>query len=182
MYGRPRGRTLGLLSALPRAKPGVPNVLLLVMDTVRGPSQPLWLPARDHTQPGSVVAQGVRFDQARSTAPWTLPSHASMFTGKVAAPDGRERRRSARRGPSDARRVPGRPAATSRRVRRQHLLLQFLVRPGRGFSHYEDFYDEDLAVSITETLRCSRSAGAWSAREPSLGCRAGGGRMPRSQS
>ena len=28
-----------------------------------------------------LAAGGVRFDEARSTAPWTLPSHASMFTG-----------------------------------------------------------------------------------------------------
>ena len=26
---------------------------------------------------------------------------------------------------------------------------------GRGFTHYEDFYDEDLVVSVTETLRSS---------------------------
>ncbi len=26
---------------------------------------------------------------------------------------------------------------------------------GRGFSHYEDFYDEDRVVSVSETLRCS---------------------------
>ena len=26
---------------------------------------------------------------------------------------------------------------------------------GRGFSHYEDFYDEDLVVSVRETLRAS---------------------------
>src|SRR6185437_2330897 len=27
--------------------------------------------------------KGVSFDQARSAAPWTLPSHATMFTGRL---------------------------------------------------------------------------------------------------
>ena len=29
-----------------------------------------------------LAGRGVRFDSARSTCPWTLPSHASMFTGR----------------------------------------------------------------------------------------------------
>ena len=29
-----------------------------------------------------LAEQGVRFDCARATAPWTLPSHASLFTGR----------------------------------------------------------------------------------------------------
>ena len=29
-----------------------------------------------------LAARGIRFDSARSTCSWTLPSHASMFTGK----------------------------------------------------------------------------------------------------
>ncbi|MBV8217148.1 MAG: sulfatase-like hydrolase/transferase, partial [Solirubrobacterales bacterium] len=29
-----------------------------------------------------LAQQGIRFDEARATAPWTLPSHASFFTGR----------------------------------------------------------------------------------------------------
>ena len=59
-----------------------PNVLWVVLDTVRA----------DHTGPGgydrattprlaALAAEGVTFERAYSTASWTLPAHASMFTG-----------------------------------------------------------------------------------------------------
>jgi arylsulfatase A-like enzyme len=60
-----------------------PNVLWVVLDTVRA----------DHTGPGgygrattprlsALAAEGVTFERAYSTASWTLPAHASMFTGR----------------------------------------------------------------------------------------------------
>jgi arylsulfatase A-like enzyme len=59
-----------------------PNVLLIVMDAVR--SRNVTLSRNDPANtPGLYrrAAEGVVFDWAFSTAPWTLPSHASMFTG-----------------------------------------------------------------------------------------------------
>ena len=59
------------------------NVLLIVLDTVRAWSMSVYgypratTPALAHWAGG-----GVRFSRAFSTAPWTLPSHASMFTGR----------------------------------------------------------------------------------------------------
>jgi arylsulfatase A-like enzyme len=55
----------------------------VVLDTVRA----------DHTGPGgygrattprlsALAAEGVTFERAYSTASWTLPAHASMFTGR----------------------------------------------------------------------------------------------------
>ena len=42
-----------------------------------------------HAASGAVgSAKGVVFDGAHSTAPWTLPSHASMFTGRYASETG----------------------------------------------------------------------------------------------
>lgn len=71
------------LTALPEAPTGAPNVLLIVMDTVRAQSLSLY----GYAQPTSpqlarLARSGVQFDQAIATAPWTLPSHASMFTGR----------------------------------------------------------------------------------------------------
>ena len=59
-----------------------PNVLLLVLDTVRA----LELSAYGNLRPTSprlaaLAAEGVRFELAVATAPWTLPSHATIFTG-----------------------------------------------------------------------------------------------------
>jgi arylsulfatase A-like enzyme len=58
-------------------------VLLLILDTVRAQSLSLYGYARP-TTPNLVrmAADGVVFESAFSTAPWTLPAHASMFTGR----------------------------------------------------------------------------------------------------
>ena len=60
-----------------------PNVLLITLDTVRAANLSLYGYAR-HTTPQieRYARQGVVFAEAQSTAPWTLPSHASMFTGR----------------------------------------------------------------------------------------------------
>jgi arylsulfatase A-like enzyme len=60
----------------------IQNVVLIVMDTVRihdglslDPGQPT------ESAFDQVSAEGTRYTQAFSSAPWTLPSHASLFTG-----------------------------------------------------------------------------------------------------
>jgi arylsulfatase A-like enzyme len=59
------------------------NVLLIVWDTVRTAN----LSLHGYRRPTSpnlerLARRGVRFDQAFATAPWTLPSHSSLFTGR----------------------------------------------------------------------------------------------------
>lgn len=59
-----------------------PNVVVVVLDTVRldytgpGGTSDLLTPALD-----GLAADGTVFTRAWSNAPWTVPSHASMFTG-----------------------------------------------------------------------------------------------------
>lgn len=71
------------VAALPKARANAPNVLLIVMDTVRAQSLSLYGYGKP-TTPGleRLTHTGVVFDSALSAAPWTLPSHASMFTGR----------------------------------------------------------------------------------------------------
>jgi arylsulfatase A-like enzyme len=62
---------------------GSPNVLLIVLDTVRADHLSLYGYERPTTPTLERLAKhGVRFDAARATAPWTLMSHASFFTGR----------------------------------------------------------------------------------------------------
>lgn len=62
--------------------PDAPNVLLLVLDTVRADRLSLYGYHRDTTPNLARFARrGVVFEKARSTAPWTLPSHCTMMTG-----------------------------------------------------------------------------------------------------
>src|SRR5262249_1039207 len=60
-----------------------PNVLLIVLDTVRADHLSLYGYPRATTPTlERLAAQGIRFDEARAPAPWTLASHASFFTGR----------------------------------------------------------------------------------------------------
>jgi arylsulfatase A-like enzyme len=82
-----RGLLMAQRSAAGRPRPpaGARNVLLIVLDTVRADRLGLYGHDRD-TSPclARLAARGVRFDRALATAPWTAPSHASMFTGRWA--------------------------------------------------------------------------------------------------
>src|SRR6185312_12778134 len=73
------------LSRLPAAAPGAANVLFIVLDNVRAESLSLYGASRPTTPNlARIATRGIVFQGARSTAPWTLPSHASMFTGQWA--------------------------------------------------------------------------------------------------
>ena len=70
----------------PLPPPGSPNVLFIVLDTVRADHLSVYGYERP-TSPNleRLAARSIRFEQARAAAPWTLASHASMFTGALAA-------------------------------------------------------------------------------------------------
>lgn len=70
------------LAALPAAAANAPNVLLIILDTVRAASLSLHGYERN-TTPGLSrwASDGAIFEHAFAPAPWTFPSHASMFTG-----------------------------------------------------------------------------------------------------
>ncbi len=62
---------------------GSPNLLLIVLDTVRADHLSVYGYQRSTTPTlERLAARGIRFDQARAAAPWTLASHASFFTGR----------------------------------------------------------------------------------------------------
>lgn len=83
MLSVPRWREERAIAALPDAPSGSPNVLLLILDTVRAQSLSLY-GASNPTTPrlDGFARSAVVFDRAISTAPWTVPSHASMLTGR----------------------------------------------------------------------------------------------------
>ena len=66
---------------MPRA--GAPNIVLVVLDTVAAGHLGLYGYGRP-TSPtlDELARSGIRFDAARSASSWTLPSHATMFTGR----------------------------------------------------------------------------------------------------
>ncbi|MBC7897773.1 MAG: sulfatase [Cytophagaceae bacterium] len=71
------------IAGLPAADAAAPNVILVVFDVVRAAN----LSAYGYGRPTTPVLErmgreGATFERAYSVAPWTLPSHASMFTGR----------------------------------------------------------------------------------------------------
>lgn len=71
------------MAALPGGDPDRPNVLLIILDTVRAKSLSLYGHQRPTTpRLEEFAADGLVFDAAIAPAPWTLPSHSSMFTGR----------------------------------------------------------------------------------------------------
>jgi arylsulfatase A-like enzyme len=72
------------------ARPGVPSLLLVVLDTVRADHLATYGYERV-TTPGLdrwVRERFTRYEGARSTSPWTLPSHVSLFTGLLSSEHG----------------------------------------------------------------------------------------------
>ena len=66
----------------PETREPPPNIVLIVLDTVRADHLSAYGYERPTTPHIDALARhGVRYANAVSTAPWTLPSHASMFTG-----------------------------------------------------------------------------------------------------
>ncbi len=134
-----------------------PNVLLIVMDTVRASSLSLYGYHRDTTPNLVRLAQrGITFEQARSTAPWTLPSHASMFTGRLPHDlSADETTPLDATWPTIAEYLSSRGYATGGFVANVFFCNAWYGL-ARGFEHYEDFYGDEVGVSIAETLHCSR--------------------------
>jgi len=127
-----------------------PNVLLIVLDTVRAQSLSLYGYDRETTpRLKEFATTGVRFNRALSTAPWTLPSHGSMFTGYQA-----HELSTNWRVPLDA----THPTLAEKLQKTGYLTAGFVANLeycsyvygiSRGFIHYEDFKISlgELAVS-----------------------------------
>lgn len=86
LAGSVRGRDwikTGPETAPPLPATGRPNVLLVVLDTVGADHLSLY----GYDRPTSLTLddlapRGIRFDRAQAASSWTLPSHASLFTGR----------------------------------------------------------------------------------------------------
>ncbi|MGD8278285.1 MAG: sulfatase [Gemmatimonadota bacterium] len=139
LHGSRAVREWRALRTLPSATTDSPNVLLLILDTVR--AQSLSLYRHEHpTTPAldALAAESTVFDGAVSVSSWTLPSHASMFTGyypwelsvdKLAPLDDAR--------PTLAERLDARGYATAGFVG-NFLFAGRAAGMARGFSHFED--------------------------------------------
>jgi arylsulfatase A-like enzyme len=132
---------------------GSPNVLLIVMDTVRADHLSLYGYERPTTPTLERMAQqGIRFDEARATAPWTLASHASFFTGRWPHElDVRWLTPLRGRFPTLAEYLGSRGYATAGFVANT-TYCSYDTGLDRGFAHYEDYVLERLSPLRTAGL------------------------------
>lgn len=149
-----RYREHAALGKLPAARGKAPNVVMMVLDTERGDHLESYGYQRPTTpRLAQLGREGVVFDWAMSPAPTTLPSHASMMTGRRvtehrAGVGGR--RYLDERYPTIAELLQANGYATGGFVANiywtgRHTGLD------RGFVHYEDFYGT-LFDGITRTI------------------------------
>jgi len=155
MYERVNSAERRALSQTPVAKPGTPNVLLIVLDDVRAASLSLY----GHRRPTTPnlerwARKGLLFSEARSTAPWTLPTHASMLTGRWPHELSVGWDRPLDRTFPTLAEVLGRQGYATAGFVGNTYYCNAAFGLDRGFARYEDAY-ENLAVSLFETVRSS---------------------------
>ena len=146
-------KVMASLPTVPANGPDAPNVLLVVLDTVRADRLSVYGYERETTPNLARLARrGVRFTQARSTASWTLPSHASMMTGRW------PHQNSARlHGPLD----DAHPTLAQFLAEKGYATAGFVANTtycgaetglARGFAHYEDHDLSLLGIMRTSAL------------------------------
>lgn len=160
VWGAGRAREAWGMRGLGAAAPGTPNVLLLVMDTQRADH----LSAYGYARPTSprlsrMAAEGMIFENASANSSWTLPSHASLMTGRYP----REHRAGEMRRPWLDDRFPtlaealrARGYATGGFVANTYWCGR-QTRLDRGFVRYEDFYG-NVGDAVARTVLGRRIA------------------------
>jgi len=135
------------------ARAGAPDILFIVLDTVRSWNLSVYGYARPTTpEMERWMRDGLRFDHALATAPWTLPSHATMFTGRfphevladwLTPLDNRY--------PTLAEVLSARGYATAGFVANT-LYCSYESGLARGFAHYRDYPITAPQVILTSSL------------------------------
>jgi arylsulfatase A-like enzyme len=129
------------VASLPTAAPELPNILVIVVDTLRADHVSSYGYARDTTPNIDRIAeQGVLFERAFATSSWTEPSHASMLTGRYTYEHGADEYK-----PLDDRYPTIGEALQERGYRTGAFSANFRVFCrrlgfGRGFHRFEDYY------------------------------------------
>jgi arylsulfatase A-like enzyme len=129
------------VARLPAAAPDLPNVLVIVVDTLRADHLSSYgYPRLTSPNLDRIARQGVLFESAFSTSSWTQPAHASMLTGRYTYEHGAELyKRLDDRYPTIAEALQARGYRTGAFSANFRVFCRRLGF-GRGFHHFEDYY------------------------------------------
>jgi arylsulfatase A-like enzyme len=140
------------VASLPEEFPTSPNIVVIVVDSLRADHLSSYGYTRRTSPNVDLLAQqGVVFENAFSTAPWTKPSHASLLTGHYTSEHGADVDE-----PLDDRLPTLGEEFQARGYRTGAFSANYEVFNrrqgfGRGFHHFEDDY-RSLANMVTHTL------------------------------
>jgi arylsulfatase A-like enzyme len=154
---------------LPVATPGSPNVLVIIVDTLRADH----LSSYGYSRPTSpnvdrIAGQGVLFENAISTCSWSLPSHVSLLTGRYVFDHGVSNVLPARWFSVEDASLGGFPTLGEALQRKGYRTGAFSANrayfsrdlEGRGFLHFEDYFDS-AADMFVRTLYGREFAGLY---------------------
>jgi arylsulfatase A-like enzyme len=138
-------------SHLPAATPGSPNILLIVVDTLRADHVSSYGYSRQTTpQIDNLATHGVLFQNAIAPSSWSLPSHASLVTGRAVHEHGVGNVQPMPWSGWGDRALNGLPTIGEALQQRGYRTGAFSanriyftsnVGLGRGFLHFEDYFD-----------------------------------------
>ncbi len=149
-YRRTEARAIAALGPAPA---GAPNVLLVILDTVRAASMSFMGYGRATTpQLAKIAAGGAVFDQAYSVAPWTLPSHAGMFTARYPSSLSVDWRVPLEEHPSTLAEEFSRRGFATAGFAANHFYTSWESGLTRGFAHYEDYRRTWKQALLSTTL------------------------------
>ncbi len=138
------------VSRLPGAAADAPNVLVIVVDTLRADH----LSSYGYVRPTSpnidrVATEGVLFENAVATSSWTFPSHASLLTGRYQYEHGMDKIREMSVTGGEAFSPNGLPTLGESLMQKGYRTAAFSANRtyftrdlgfGRGFIHFEDYF------------------------------------------
>jgi arylsulfatase A-like enzyme len=137
--------------ALPSAAPAAPNVLVLLVDTLRSDHVSSYGYARQTTPNIDRLAkEGTLFEQAFAASSYTLPSHESLLTGLYPREHGVEWNNSHKPRSGAYPTLPETLLARGYRTAAFSGNTNYFTREhgfGRGFLHFEDFFH-----SVTDSV------------------------------
>jgi arylsulfatase A-like enzyme len=158
--GGKRIRERVAVSNLPAAAPGSPNVLVIVVDTLRADH----LSSYGYSRPTSpnidqLAHNGVLFENAIAPSSWSLPSHASLVTGRAVHEHGMGNvepmpwlgwNKDALNGLPTLGQALQKNGYRTGAFSANRIYFTSNVGLGRGFIHFEDYFD-GVGDSIVRT-------------------------------
>ena len=149
------------VARLPAAPQSAPNVLVIVLDTLRADH----LSSYGYSRPTSpeidrIASQGVLFENAIAPCSWSLPSHASLLTGRAPSEHGMQNVQAMPWPSWGEKSLSGYPRLGEVLRHRGYRTGAFSanriyftrnVGLGRGFIHFEDYFDS-VGDSFVRTL------------------------------